>query len=75
MRLPNKVTSYKESILSKFVPILSALSQKDMSPVELYLVTQKNYNDAMEYIDALDCLFGLNRIIFIEEQEVLHYVV
>ncbi len=75
MRLPNKVTSYKESILSKFVPILLALSQNDMSPMELYLATQNNYNDVMEYIDALDCLFGLNRIIFIEELEVLHYVV
>ncbi|WP_446715286.1 ABC-three component system middle component 7 [Caloramator sp. Dgby_cultured_2] len=36
MRLPNKVTSYSNSIIALFPGILEALSQQDMSPKELF---------------------------------------
>lgn len=75
MKLPNKVTSYKESTLSRFSPILRCLSKCDMSIYELYEETKKNYVSLTEYIDALDCLFALNQIEYFEEKEVLHYVV
>lgn len=74
MKFPNKIISYKESILSKFTIILNALKGKDLSLLELYLATKSNFLDMTEFIDAIDCLFALNKIIYKDEMEVLHYV-
>ena len=74
MRLPNKVTSYQESILSKLIVLLDALCNRDISLTELYSVTQQNFSDMSELIDALDVLFALNKLEYNEELEVLHYV-
>lgn len=74
MRLPNKVTSYQESILSKLIVLLDALCNRDISLTELYSVTQQNFSDMSEFIDALDVLFALNKLEYNEELEVLHYV-
>lgn len=74
MRFPNKVISYKESILSKFTVLLDVLSSKDMSLIELYYDTQKSFFDMWEFIDAIDCLFMLNKIEYNEDLGVLHYV-
>ena len=74
MRLPNKVTSYQESILSKLIVLLDALCNRDISLTELYSVTQQNFSDMSEFIDALDVLFALNKLEYNEEVEVLHYV-
>ena len=35
MKLPNKVTSYQESVLSKLTIILDILSVRDLSLIEL----------------------------------------
>lgn len=75
MRFPNKITSYNESILSKFYPILQLLSQQDISPYNLYSYTRKSFSSVCEYIDALDCLFSMGKISLIEEKGLLHYVV
>lgn len=75
MRLPNKVTSYKESVLSKFSPILNELSQKDMLIYEVYFTTKDNYENISDFLDALDCLYALNKIELLTNLEVLHYVV
>lgn len=74
MRLPNKVTSYQESILSKLIVLLDALCNRDISLTELYSVTQQNFSDMSEFIDALDVLFALNKLEYNEELGVLHYV-
>ena len=74
MKFPNKVISYKESILSKLTVLLDVLSCKDMSLIELYYDTQKCFFDMSEFIDAIDCLFVLNKIEYNEDLEVLHYV-
>lgn len=74
MRFPNKVISYKESILSKLTVLLDVLSSKDMSLIELYYDTQKSFSDMWEFIDAIDCLFMLNKIEYNEDLGVLHYV-
>ena len=42
MRLPNKVTSFKESILSKLPLILKPLQTKDYPVIVLYEVVQEN---------------------------------
>lgn len=74
MKLPNKVTSYEESILSKFIPILNLLSQKNMQIYELYAETSEQYSSYSDFVDALDCLFTLRKIEYLDNEEVLHYV-
>lgn len=74
MRLPNKVTSYQESILSKLKVLLDVMSNRDVSLTELYSVTYQNFSDMSEFIDALDVLFALNKLEYNDELEVLHYV-
>ncbi len=74
MKLPNKVTSYKESVLSKLYSILEVLCQKDMHIYELYYNTKEKYSSYFDFIDALDCLFALGKIVYLENKEELHYV-
>lgn len=74
MRLPNKVTSYANSIIALFPDILEALSQQDMSPKELFERTMSRKKNMADFLSALDCLFALGKIKLIEEERVLHYV-
>lgn len=71
MKLPNKVTPYKESTISRFPIILKCLKNKDHTVISLY----NEVNDKMsirEYIDALDCLFILDKITL--KEGIIHYV-
>ena len=74
MKLPSKITSYKESVLSKFPPILLVLQTADLSMVSLYEATETYFSNKEEFIDTLDCLYALHRVIYDTEREVLHYV-
>lgn len=74
MKLPNKVTSYQESILSKLPVLLDVLSIKDSSLIELYFETKQYFSDTPEFIDTVDCLFALNKLEYNEKLGVLHYV-
>jgi len=74
MRLPNKVTSYANSIITRFPDILEALTKRDMSPKELFELTRSGQKDMGDFLSALDCLFALDKIELIEEGRVLHYV-
>ena len=71
MRLPNKVTSYSESVLSKLPIVLDRLADGDVSP---YQDVADKFAGVSEYIDALDCLFALKKIEFSVTEGVLHYV-
>ena len=73
MKLPNKIYSYSESTISKFIPIIEQLENKDETVTSLYQKIKKNFNDIEDYIDTLDCLFALNKIELSEKEE-LHYV-
>ena len=75
MRLPNKVTSYSESVLSKLPIVLDRLTDGDVSPYVLYQDVVDKFAGVSEYIDALDCLFALKKIEFSVTEGVLHYVV
>lgn len=74
MRLPNKVTPYTGSVISRFPDVLNALQEKDMSPKELFELTTSGKNDMGDFLSALDCLFALGKIELIEEGGVLRYV-
>lgn len=62
MKLPNKITSYKESSLSKFPTILECIQDREMTPLELYVKMEKYFDSFSDYIETLDYLFALNRI-------------
>lgn len=74
MRLPNKVTPYSNSVISRFPDILDALQERDMSPKELFELTTSGKKDMGDFLSALDCLFALGKIELIEEGGLLHYV-
>ena len=71
MRLPNKINSYKDSILFYFPLVIEPLTKRDYSVFELYKEL-KDKIDLYNYINVLDCLFALNEITL--KEEVLHYV-
>ncbi|WP_373865448.1 ABC-three component system middle component 7 [Sporolactobacillus inulinus] len=64
MRLPSKVTSYKESSLSKFPVILETINKNSMSPYELYEDLKKHFDNIEDFIETLDYLYALNKIFF-----------
>ena len=71
MQLPNKLFSYEESILSKFVPILKALEDQNYSVLGLYSLTKMEFDSIDDFLLALDCLYGLGKIDYDDEEEVL----
>ena len=73
MRLPNKVISYSNSIVSRFPDILEALMHRDMSPKDLFELTTSGKKNMGDFLSALDCLFALGKIELIEEGNVLRY--
>ena len=75
MRLPSKITSYRESVISKFSPVLSVLKESDIEIFALYKTTMKYFTSIEEFMDILDCLFALQKIKYDEEREVLCYVI
>ncbi len=74
MKLPSKITSYSESILSKFPILLSELNNNGMEIWALYEATGKYFNNIEEFLDTIDCLFALQKVGFNVEREVLFYV-
>lgn len=74
MKLPSKITSYRESVISKFPPILSVLQNADTGILTLYEGTMKHFSGIEEYLDTLDCLFALHKVRYDAEREVLCYV-
>lgn len=75
MRLPSKITSYKESSLSKFPFLLDKLNEDGLSVYELYEVTNKNFKSIEEFIDTLDYLFALRKIESDRESGRITYVI
>lgn len=74
MKFPSKIISYNESILSKLPPILNVLSIADTTILSLYNQVNEFFSGFEEYIDALDCLYAISKIEYIEDKGVLHYV-
>lgn len=74
MRLPNKVTTYTNSIIALFPIILEALEESDITPKELFERVSLGKGNMGDLLSALDCLFALGEIEIIEEGRVLHYV-
>lgn len=71
--MPNKVTSYKESSLSKFPVVLSLLEKSDLTPSELYVKVKKDkIQNITEFVEVIVCLYAMKKIEM--NGEILHYV-
>ncbi|RDY22599.1 hypothetical protein CHF27_012540 [Romboutsia maritimum] len=62
MIIPNKVVSYKESIIFKMLKIISLKSERRISINDLYKKVSKFYDSIDEFIYSLDTLYLLNCI-------------
>lgn len=74
MKLPNKVITYNESIISKFPLVLNLLKTNNCSISDLYGKVKNNIEGVDEFLDILDSLFALGRIDFNEETRRLYDV-
>ena len=74
MKFPSKVTSYQESIMSKFSVVLSHLEKENIKPSLLYKKIRTKVSDPREFVEILDCLFALGKIEMVGEEKELHYV-
>ena len=72
MKMPNKVTPYKESSIAKFPVVLALLDKEDMTPSELFSKVKKNkIQNIDEFVEIIDCLYAMHKIEI--DGEVLHY--
>ncbi|WP_369123966.1 ABC-three component system middle component 7 [Acidaminobacter sp. JC074] len=60
MILPNKITSFNESVLSKLTPIMKELQRGERNIFKIFKLTHSNYEEINEYLYALDILFLLD---------------
>ena len=74
MKFPSKITSYSESTLCKLPVLLDCLSQRRYTVYSLYQETKSSFRSVEEYLDALDCLFALEKIRFLETEKVIYCV-
>ncbi len=69
MKLPSKLFTYNESTLSKLVPVLKSLKEKNCSPTNLYKKNKKLFKNTSDFTECLDLLFVLGKIKFNQNSE------
>lgn len=74
MQLPNKITSWSESVLSKFPAIPRTLENDNKSASELFKCVKTVMEDVEEFLEALDCLYALGKINYDEKENKLYFV-
>ena len=73
MLFPNKLFTYRESVISKFPIALQLLQEGPMTVGDLYKALHTHLSGVSEFMDLMDCLYALNKIRFEEEEGVLCY--
>lgn len=66
MKFPNKLFSYKESVLSDCIVIMNC-KLEDVSILDLYSLCKKNITGIQGFYDALDVLYALGKIKYDKE--------
>lgn len=61
MKLPNKVTPYRQSIIPKMITICKLVRSKDYEVSELYSRAKRSMT-LFDFIDSLDCLFIVGKV-------------
>ena len=74
MRVPNKIYTYNDSIISKFPVILRELKKEELSVLSLYKRVETQIEGINEYLQILDYLFAMNKIEMDYKKGVLIYV-
>lgn len=69
MKLPSKIFTYKESILSKLAPILKYLEERSCRPDTIYKANKKIFKNINDFADCLTVLFVLGKIKFNPKSE------
>nr|WP_305020017.1 MULTISPECIES: ABC-three component system middle component 7 [unclassified Lactobacillus] len=72
MKMPSKVTDYRESTLANLPKLLKRLNKRAMNPQQLFNATRRNFDDVGEFVESLDCLFILGKIYLDKETGVIH---
>jgi hypothetical protein len=72
MLVPNKTVSISESCIYRASLLLSKL-ESDISVEELYCNQKKLFVDMADYIDVLDLLFVLGKIVLEEENGIIKH--
>lgn len=72
MLVPNKTVSISESCIYRASLLLSKL-EGDISVEELYCNQMKLFIDMADYIDVLDLLFVLGKIVLEEENGIIKH--
>jgi hypothetical protein len=76
MKLPNKLFSYRESIISKFPIILNALEkERHLTIYELYINVINKFEDIAEFLEAVECLYLLGKIEYSYELRRVYYAI
>jgi len=70
MLVPNKIISLDDSCLYRAAKLLSKLDN-DISITDLYVSEKKLFKDLADFIDVLDLLFVLEKVILDFENEVI----
>jgi len=73
VRLPSKIFSVEESIISKFSIVLTALEKNSLSASELYAAVKNKTENLGEFLEILDCLYALGKIQYDQESRTLKY--
>lgn len=74
MRLPNKITTFNESVLSKFPLIMRLVENNNIPVLELYNSVKAEIEDVDTFLEVLDCLYALGKIDFNEQERTICYV-
>lgn len=74
MIVPDKITTYKESIISKIPVIIEAIDACERNPVTLWEEIQNRFVDINEYILTIDVAFALGVIEYLKDKQVIKYV-
>ena len=72
MLVPNKTISINESCLYRSALLLSKLKD-DISVIELYQAEKRMFLDLSDFIDVLDLLFVLGKVVLDEDNGVIKY--
>lgn len=72
MLMPNKTISISESCIYKSAMLLSKI-EDEVAVEELYRKEKKKFLDISDYLDALDLLFVLGKVVLDEESGVIRH--
>ena len=76
MKLPNKIFTFNESVISKIPLVLNEIKKYDSISFNiLYDKLNNQFNDLAEFLDVLDCVYALGKISYDFKERRISYVV